>query len=243
MWMKSLTCEALARPVYLCAAQSPHIIDVELYQRGLHNHPADLRAHLQARIDELDGSHFDAILLVYGLCGQATAGLAARSVPLVLPRAHDCITLFLGSRARYQEQFNACPGTYWYSQDYIERDDGTNSALSMGVSMDSDLEAQYDKFVKKYGKNNADYLMQVMGSWQQHYSRAAYIDLGTSGSSATEDKARAEAQRRGWAFENLAGDLVLLRRLMNGDWEDDFLVVQPGQRIRVTYDEGIVGVE
>ena len=60
----------------------------------------------------------------YGLCGQATAGLIARSIPIVIPHAHDCITLFLGSRDSYQYQFVNYPGTYWYAHDYIERSDG-----------------------------------------------------------------------------------------------------------------------
>ena len=122
MWLKCITCEALARPVYLCAARSPHIVDVELLQRGLHNQPADLRTRLQALIDVAQSRSYDAVLLAYGLCGQATAGLIARNVPLVIPRAHDCITLFLGSRLRYRDQFENYPGTYWYSQDYIERE-------------------------------------------------------------------------------------------------------------------------
>ena len=32
------------------------------------------------------------------------------------------------------------------------------------------------RWVKKYGKKNADYLMEVMGAWRQHYDRAAYIE-------------------------------------------------------------------
>ncbi len=44
MKLKCLGCEALARIVYLCAAQSPHIVDVELFQLGLHNDSSDLWA-------------------------------------------------------------------------------------------------------------------------------------------------------------------------------------------------------
>ena len=51
MRLKCLGCEALARLVYLCAAQSPHIVDVELFQLGLHNEPSDLQARLQGQID------------------------------------------------------------------------------------------------------------------------------------------------------------------------------------------------
>jgi hypothetical protein len=88
------------------------MVDIELFRRGLHNEPADLRGKLQARIDALSGPPYDAIVMGYGLCGQASAGLIARGVPLVIPRAHDCITLFLGSRKRYQYQFENFPGTY-----------------------------------------------------------------------------------------------------------------------------------
>ncbi|MHB8959167.1 MAG: hypothetical protein ACYDAN_06035 [Candidatus Limnocylindrales bacterium] len=47
----ALTCEALARPVYLSAARSPHVVDVRLNVRGLHDRPSGLREVLQAAID------------------------------------------------------------------------------------------------------------------------------------------------------------------------------------------------
>ena len=244
MRLKCITCEALARPVYLCAALSPHIIDVELLPRGLHNQPDDLRSRLQAMIDAVDGKVYDAVIMAYGLCGKATSGLAATNTRLVIPRAHDCITLFLGSRQRYQVEFSEHPGTYWYSQDYIERDDGSGSALSMGSATDTELQSVYQDYVEKYGKDNADYLMQVMGAWQQHYQRAAYIDLGIGDGQAVEAKAQAEAARRGWAFERMTGDLVLVRRLINGDWGEepgsDFLVLQPGQKAMIALNDDIL---
>ena len=138
MRLKCLTCEVLARPVYLCAAQSSHVVDVELFQRGLHNQPPDLRASLQAHIEAASG--YDAVVLAYGLCGQGTLGLIAHHAPLVIPRAHDCITLFLGDRQRYQFQFDHYPGTYWYTQDYLERDDGSNSSVSSCASLPEPIE-------------------------------------------------------------------------------------------------------
>jgi hypothetical protein len=234
-----IACEVLARPLYLCAARSPHIIDIQLVHKGLHNTPAVLHQNLQQAVDRADG--YDALLFGYGLCGQATAGLTARSTPLVIPRAHDCITLFLGSRERYQQQFTDYPGTYWYAQDYIEREDGSGAALSMGVGSDTDLVAVYDEYVQKYGKDNADYLMEVMGAWQQHYKRAAFIDMGVADGAAVEARAQAEASRRGWTYDRLTGDLVLIRRLLHGDWEGDFLMVPPGRQVAMTYDEGVIG--
>jgi hypothetical protein len=107
------------------------------------------------------------------------------------------------------------------------------------------MDKTYAEYVQKYGQDNADYLMEVMGAWQSHYQRAVYIDLGVGNGSAVEAQAQAEASRRGWAFERMAGDLVLIRRLIQGDWGDgetgDFLILQPGQALSMTYDDNIIG--
>lgn len=240
MRLRCLACEVLARPLYWCAAQSPHVVDIELQRRGLHNEPANLRAHLQARIDAASHEGYDAIIMAYGLCGQAVASLEARDLPLVIPRAHDCITIFLGSRERYRQQFEDHPGTYWYNLDYMERSDGSGSSVALGADTSSDIDAIYAEYMEKYGKENADYLMEVMGAWQQHYRRAAYIDMGVGDGAAIEEAARAQAERRGWIFDRVAGDLILVRRLVNGDWDDDFLIVPPGQRVKMTYDDQVV---
>jgi hypothetical protein len=240
MRFRCLSCEALARVVYLCAAHSPHIIDVELFRLGWHRDPDDLRLRLQQSIDAVQGESYDAILMGYGLCGRSTAGLIARDIPLVIPRAHDCITLFLGGRDRYKVEFEDNPGTYWYVRDYLERSDG-QSSLSLGAEMGSNADALYDEYVAKYGRDNADYLMEVMGAWREHYNRAAYIDMTVADSTQTEILAQEEAQKRGWSFAKLAGNLILIKRLLDGDWEQDFLIVQPGSSVTMSYDWDVMG--
>jgi hypothetical protein len=238
MRLKCLGCEALARVIYLCAARSPHIVDVELFRIGLHKEPDDLRVRLQARIDAAAEEDYDAMVLAYGLCGQSTAGLTARRVPMVIPRAHDCITLFLGDRRRYNAEFREHPGTYWYALDYTERNDGS---MSLGVDAEERTQDVYQEYVEKYGVDNANYLMEIMGAWRSHYDRAAYIDMGVGDSTAVEASTQEEAARRGWTYERLAGDLVLIRRLLEGDWEADFLILEPGQQVAMTYDFEVIG--
>ncbi len=240
MRLKCLSCEALARVVYLCAARSPHIVDVELFRLGWHKDPDDLRDRLQRSVDASQDEGYDAVVMGYGLCGRSTAGLTARDVPIVIPRAHDCITLFLGGRERYKTEFEGNPGTYWYVRDYLERTVG-DTALSLGAEMGADADALYDVYVEKYGRDNADYLMEVMGAWREHYNRAAYIDMAVVDSTATEKQALDEAQRRGWTFDKLAGNLVIIRRLLEGDWEEDFLIVPPGSSVTMSYDRGVMG--
>lgn len=246
MRLKCIGCDALARVIYLCAAQSPHLVDVTMLRLGLHRKPVDLQERLQHEIDDVtheqheSGLKYDAIVMVYGLCGRSTAGITARDIPIIIPRAHDCITLFLGSRVRYVEEHANKPGTYWYSPDYIERgaQDGTLTAL--GAADAINIEEEYDQYVAKYGKDNADYLMEVMGAWRSHYQRAAFIDMEIGNSGPVEAKAKEEASRRGWSYERVAGDLVLVRRLLNGDWNEDFLTLQPGQKLAMAYDERVI---
>jgi hypothetical protein len=117
------------------------------------------------------------------------------------------------------------------------------TSLSMGSGTDTDLEAAYEGYVQKYGKDNADYLMETMGAWQAHYQRAVFIDMGVGDGSQVEQRAREEAIRRGWTFERMAGDLILIRSLLAGEWNDDFLVLEPGQAVNMTYDEDVVGAK
>jgi hypothetical protein len=242
----AITCEVLARSVYLCAARSPHVVDVRLNRRGLHDDPPDLRSILQGQVDEA-ATPYDAAVLAYGLCGGATAGLRAGTIPLVVPRAHDCITLFLGSRDRYMGEFTGHPGTYWYVQDYLERSDDGSAFGGVGAVSDAAARSTYEEYVEKYGEDNAAFLMEAMGAWRSHYDRAAYIDMGVADrrtAAEAEARARDDAERRGWSFERMAGELLLVRRLIDGDWgEEDFLIVQPGQRLAMSYDERVIRAE
>jgi len=241
MRLYAIACDVVARPVYLCAATSPHVVDIRLFERGLHNEPKDLRTRLQEAIDEAP-ANAEAIVLGYGLCGGATAGIVARDKPVILPRAHDCITLFLGARERYQEEMQK-PATYWYVTDQLERNDGYRAGIG-GLAIGSDTDAQVDairaEYVEKYGEDNADYLMEIMGGWRAHYGRAAFVSMSVGDDTASETAAHDEADRRGWAFERMEGSMVLLRRLLYGEWGDDMLTLQPGEKLAMSYDDGVV---
>lgn len=159
---------------------------------------------------------------------------------MVIPRAHDCITLFLGARERYQQEFNRCPGTCWYVQDFIERGAAEGTPLSIGATTAAQADARLADYVEKYGTDNAAYLMEVMNAWQAHYERAAFIDIGVGDGCQAAEHARQQARRLGWRFERLAGDVVLIKRLLEADWDTDFLILQPGQTFEMTDDAEII---
>lgn len=236
----ALCCGALARSLYAVAAESSNTVSIQLIRQGLHDRPANLRSILQSDIDAVDNNDYDAILLTYGICGRATVGLRARQTPLVIPRAHDCITLYLGSMERYNYEFTQHPGTFWYSVDYLERlEEGASDQL--GAAGISELTEQHEKYIRKYGKKRADFLIEEFKRWAQHYSRAVFIDTGHGDRAGYEIQARNRAQQEGWLFERVRGDKRLLDMLVNGIWpEDEFLIVPPGHSIQQSYDTGLI---
>jgi hypothetical protein len=242
MRLRAITCDILSRPVYHFAATSPHTVDVAQLSASLHAEPLSLRERIQAAIDVAEGA-CDSVVLAYGLCGGATAGLEARSVPLVLPRAHDCVTVFLGSRARYRAVHERAPGTYWYVQDQLDRGNALKGWLLGDAARSEDVVATRAEYVARFGESNADYLMETLGEWRTRYERGAFLDTGLAHPDATDasaGRARQEAERRGWRFERVASDLDLVRRLLHGEWDADFQVLEPGQRLEMSFDEEVV---
>jgi Protein of unknown function (DUF1638) len=249
MRLQLIVCDMLMLPVEHLRETSPHELVLTDLSASLHVEPLPLRGRIQAEIDriETEDPAADAIILGYGLCGGATSGLIARSRPLVLPRAHDCATIFLGSRRRYQHEHETTPGTYWFTEDNVKRGNALKGWLLGDASRSDGISATYEAYVEKYGQDNADYLMEVLGGWREHYRRAAFVELGIGQGAAeatVEAQARAEAQSRGWTFDRVAGDLMLIRRLIDGDWDPaDFLVLRPGERLAMSYDDAVIRAE
>lgn len=99
----------------------------------------------------------------------------------------------------------------------------------------------YEDLVAKYGEDNAKYVAEVLGGWTANYDTLGYIDMGIDDFPDYEARAREEAEEKGWALKRLRGDIGLLQRLVDGDWNQrEFLWVQPGHQVTRSYDERIV---
>ena len=230
MRLKLISCEVLYREMCAAAARSPHQVDLEFLPKGLHDlgGPA-MRARLQEAADRVDATQYEAVLLGYALCGNGVAGLVSRNLPLVIPRAHDCIALLMGGRDRYRIYFENHPGVFFRSTGWLERGQDLDQAALL---------------IARYGEDNGRYLFEQFNGYQRNYRKLAYIATGLEPDGSFEQQAREEAARRGWQFEIIRGDLRLFERLVAGDWdENDFLVVPPGWRVKPTYDRGIIEKE
>jgi len=245
MRLKLLSCEILYREFCAAIAHSPHTVDVEFLPKGLHDVGSEtMLARLQEAVDRVDGSKFDAVLMGYGLCNNGVAGLTARLIPLVLPRAHDCITLFLGSSERYLDYFNAHPGVFFKTTGWMERGEDAGELTQLAAGKKLGWQQSFEELVTRYGEDNARYLWSELGNLTKHYGQITFIEMGVEPDATFEARARQEAAARGWKFEKVAGNMSLIQRLVDGDWDDrDFLVVRPGWRVGAHYDGGIIAAE
>jgi len=245
MWLKLIACEIFYREFCWVVARSPNTVDVEFLPKGLHDIGSEgMRERLQAALDRVDDPRYEAVLLGYGLCNNGVVGLAAAKYPLVIPRAHDCITLFLGSSQRYLDYFNSHPGVYFMTTGWKERGkaDGELSQLSVGKVLG--VGQSYQDLVARYGEDNAQYLWSELGDLTKHYSQFTYIDMGLGPDDSFERSTREEAAQRGWKFEKIAGDLGMFQRLVDGVWDEkEFLLVPPGRRVVADYGGGLISIK
>lgn len=245
MRLKLIACEVLYREVCAAVARAPHEIDVEFLPKGMHDlGGAVMLGRLQEAVDAVDPARYDAVLLAYGLCGNGTAGLAARRLPLVIPRVHDCIGFLMGDRERYRHYFDENPGVYFRSTGWLERGENLDQATLELAREKTGHGYSIEDLTTRYGEDNARYLFEQLNGYERHYRQLTYIATGLEPDARFEEQAQAEAAKRGWSFQMLAGDLRLFGRLAAGEWnEEDFLVVPPGWRIKASYDGGILSKE
>ncbi len=231
-----ICCSVLRREIEHFAQSYEHIVHIETLEYGLHSEPDKLRTVLQETIERVEETiDADAIVLGYGLCSRGTEGIASKRMKLVLTRAHDCITLLLGSKERYAQYSADHPGTYWYSP-------GWNAEhLAPGKER---YEKYYQNYLDQYGEDNAKYLMEMEQQWLTSYQRATYVDLGIGQTDDDVAYTRECADWLGWQFDQQHGDPALIKALLEGDWDEDrFLVLQPGQTMRLSSDDRVMEID
>ena len=240
-----LGCKVLSRELGHLSAFSKNYIDITTLRQGLHDTPELLRESLQKEIDLIDDGKdlhtcgpyyeedFDAILLAYGLCSNGIIGISSKRYPLVIPRAHDCITLFLGSKEKYQQYFDSHRGVYWFNRGWLE-----NSPMPSKRR----YESIRNIYVEHYGEENADYLMDMEQNWLKEYDWCTFIDWSEFDNSKSKAETKESSSYLNWNYDEVQGDKSLLEDFLNGKWDDRFLVVPPDKTISPSYDSSIIKV-
>jgi N-methylhydantoinase A/oxoprolinase/acetone carboxylase beta subunit len=227
-----IACAVLALDIKKAAEKLGFEIDVKFLEGGLHDRPDLLRKKLQAAIDELSASgRCDRIVVGYGVCGRGTVGIQARDIPLSIPKVHDCIALFLGGDAAYRDEFKKYPGTYYISAGWYEEKTEPLSQRKLSAYY-GDEKLNYGELVEKYGETAAKETFRFLSTWQKNYQRSAFIETGAKLSPKYEEYARQMAAEYKWKYEKIAGNRILIEKLLTaGETTDEILVVAPGHVI------------
>jgi hypothetical protein len=181
---------------------------------GLHLTPEKLHAAVQEEVDRTQ-EDVDTILLGYGMCSKGMIGLRSGRFRLVIPRVDDCIALLLGSRAEYLRQGSKAPGTFYLTKGWIECGD--------------DPFTEYRKLCEKYGEQKA---YRIEKRYIGNYTRLALIDTGNQSLERYRQYAAMVADCFDLALEEIPGSLRLLKKLVEGKWDREFVVVEPGDTVR-----------
>lgn len=236
--LKLIACNVFQRELCHLLARTQKIIDPEFLELGLHETPYILREALQSRIDAVSdaapgGERYEAILLAYGLCGTGLAGIKARSIPLVLPRAHDCCTILLGSRAEFAARFGDNPSASWTSAGYIERAGSYLRVSGLGQSTGIGLE--YSELVEKYGEENAAFVWETLHP-ELKERELRYIEIPDAPDLGYARLMRERADSEGKEFVLIPGSMRMLHDLLENPSDEDFLIVPPGGTVDSAYD-------
>lgn len=226
------------------AASSSHNLDITSVEMDrCHVKVNQGRVEVQGLVDAEVGKGWDAILLGWALCGKLLKDITARDTQLVIPRSHDCLGVLFGSRHFAADYFQSHPGTYYLSRgwtDYYKENWESSNGLVSQMQL-GEINYEYQALVEKYGEDNAQYLAQVMGAWQSHYSKACLILQDEDNAEDLKQRASELCGPKGWEIETIAGSLGLLRRWLAGDWDEkDFLTVQPGFMVDESFEDGII---
>ncbi|MDR1960944.1 MAG: DUF1638 domain-containing protein [Gracilibacteraceae bacterium] len=244
-YLKILSCKVLHREISHLLSACTNFIDVTYLRQGLHNTTEKLMYTLQQEIDLIDSGEdmhttyppyrqdFDAILIGYGLCSNSIEGLHSKKYPLIVPRAHDCITLFLGSQSLYDEYFHSFGGVaYWYNRSWIE------NAPMPGRDM---FDAELAYYTAKYGAEKARDLVDLSAETYKDYKDAVFVKWDGLDSSAHEAYTRMCADYLGWRYSCVQGGSSLLEDFLSGNWDDErFQIVPPGKSVALTYDKRLL---
>jgi N-methylhydantoinase A/oxoprolinase/acetone carboxylase beta subunit len=223
-----IACGVLAIDIQHVAERLGLEVTTDFLEGGLHDRPGELRRRLQEAIDRASSDgRCDRIAVGYGICGRGTVGIRARGVPLALPKAQDCIALFLGSDAAYRREFARFPGTYYTSAGWYEEKVQPRSQKTRAPRRE-ERSRNIEHLAEKYGEENARAIEHFLSSWQRNYQRAAFIDTGAPGRERYAEHAQAMAEEFGWDYEALPGDLALLEKLLTAERSDrEVLIVPP----------------
>lgn len=188
-----------------------HIPVIEL-DTSLHKEPEKMREKIMEEI-QLIPEEFDTILAAMGFCGGSWKNVDADRT-IVIPRMDDCITMLL--------TVDDIPAANLKTPGCMYLTDNRDEEMTIPGIRDS--------LLRKYGEKKGE---RIFGLWFDSYRKISIIDTGIYDSYDPDFLAFAEESARliDGETEHVPGSNRVLEKLVGGDWDDQFFILQPGRTI------------
>lgn len=181
--------------------------------RLYHRDPKEMREHIIEKLDNLpEGT--DTVLVCMGYCGGSWEGVAKNSCRIVLPRIDDCVSLVM--QLTDEPKSNLKEEKHFYVRDKDPSKESIKAIFEhMANAQDLDQET-----TEKYHKH-----------WQDMYEEIDIIDTPINDARSQEyfDKVKVDADWLDARLEYVMGGTHMIEKLIKGDWDDQFLVLEPGE--------------
>lgn len=178
---------------------------------GMHNFPDKLNKAIQDIIDRID--NVDNIILLFGNCGNSINGLITPNARIIFPKVDDCISLFLGGNERRRALEKQKP-SYYLTKGYLRNE--------------SNIWNEYTYCVNKFGAKKAAILFKKM---LKNYQRLGIINTGGYDIGDILEETKHIAREFALIHKVIDGSLSILYKAFKGEWEQDFVIIEPGQSI------------
>lgn len=109
-----------------------------------HNQPKQLTEAIQNEINQ--SLNYEKIIILYGVCGGALLPLYTKDIPLVIVRVHDCMSILLGSKQRYDALTQQNKSLNW-SCYALKKDHYVNDTLSKWEELYDEETIEYLKSI------------------------------------------------------------------------------------------------
>ncbi|MBC3889235.1 DUF1638 domain-containing protein [Acetobacterium paludosum] len=218
MKIKVIACEVMKEEIQ--AIEGLDDLDFEFVSMDFHLYPKKLKTELQRIIDQSRG--YDKIILAFGLCGGAANGLKATNCELVIPRVHDCISIFLCPKNGCVCDFKKEIGTFYLSNGWMITE---KSILS-----------DYQRILQKFGPQKAN---KILNRMYDGYKKILFIETGGVRQDEVIRQSKEIAELFKAEYETIQGQSAFIEKIISGPWDEENFITVAAQGIITEEDFGI----
>ncbi|MEG1500675.1 MAG: DUF1638 domain-containing protein [Clostridiales bacterium] len=207
-------CEMIKPEIEAAVAKTGREYEIIYIDAGLHTRPKLLREELEKVLCQLkkDQPAVDTVLLAMALCGNAVIEFTA-PMRLVVPKMDDCLTMFLHTNDEAHLNLKKT-GEYYTTKGWL--------------TVKNYIKEEHDFTIEKYGEKKGKKLLERI---YLDYHALTMIENGTFDPEEIKELAEETASYIGCPLKRVAGSNLVLEKLIDGRWDEQFLIAEAGEML------------